>query len=65
MPQLLEEKNFEFPKYYIVNTPPPPRKFRALLENRDETPRVCVGGVTPSISSGIPIQFSRANFENI
>jgi hypothetical protein len=51
VPQLLEEKNqqnLEFPKYHIVNTPPPlPRQFRTLLENRDETTLVCmcvVGG---------------------
>ena len=48
VPQLLEktQQNLEFPKYHIVNTP---RQFRTLLENRDETNRVCVwrGGVTP------------------
>ena len=66
MPQLLEEKNFEFPKYYTVNTlpPPPPASSGHFWRTGTKLPG-CVWGVTPSISSGIPIQFSRANFENI
>ena len=67
VPQLLEkpQQNLEFPKYHIVNTPP----VQDTLENKGRKYlRVCVcAGMTPpvSISSGIPMQFSRANFENI
>jgi hypothetical protein len=64
MPQLLEEKtkNFEFPKYYIV-TPPPLQVQGTFVEQGRNYPGVCGGGgVTPSISLGIPVQFSRAKF---
>jgi hypothetical protein len=69
VPQLLEktQQNLEFPKYHIVNTSPRSGHFRRT--GRKLPWCVCGGGrvVTPPVSnpSGIPIQFGRANFENI
>ena len=54
-----------------MQTPPPPASSGHFWRTGKKLPGcVCVwggGGVIPpvSISSGIPIQFSRANFENI
>jgi hypothetical protein len=68
VPQLLEknQQNLEYPKYHIVNTP---TASSGSFWRTEKPTRVCGGGrgVTPpvSISFGIPIQFSRANFENI
>ena len=70
VPQLLEknQQNLEFPKYHIVNTPTTSSGYVWRTETKLPV-CVCGGGrgMTPpvSISLGIPIQFSRANFENI
>ena len=49
VPQLLEktQQNLEFPKYHIVNTPPPPQ-FRTLLENTETPFLVGQNKLTPS-----------------